>query len=293
MKHIFMINRFSLREKLDKYTQIIEKVAKKLELDYIIEINDDIKSTEDILEKYKNDKAIIYAVGGDGIINRVVNAIYGTKNKLSCIPAGTGNDFNRTINEFFKDGDNDVDLIKCNDKYFINVACFGVDADIANDEAIVHNKFIPRAIQYKLGVVKHIILYKPYTFTMEWDDGSMKSKLSLVTVCNASYYGGGFHVNPKGIYNDGLIDVYVSLAQNRRQLTQYLLKILKAQHEELKLVQHIKTKKFTITAEKEVVGNLDGEPLKTNKFEMTVLPKAMTVFYNKKLIEEINKELER
>ena len=56
MKHIFMINRFSLRERLDNYIAIIEKVAKRLDLDYVVEINDDDNTTEDILSKYNKVK---------------------------------------------------------------------------------------------------------------------------------------------------------------------------------------------------------------------------------------------
>ena len=139
MKHIFVFNSFSLRKRLKNYVEVIKESAEVLKLDYIIEINSDNNSTEDILKKYKKKSCIIYAVGGDGILNRVINSIYGTKNKVACIPAGTGNDFNRSINEFFDEGDNYVDLIKCNNKYFVNVACFGVDADIANDKKIVHH----------------------------------------------------------------------------------------------------------------------------------------------------------
>ncbi len=291
MKHIFMINRFSLRERLDNYIAIIEKVAKRLDLDYVVEINDDDNTTEDILSKYKKSNDIIYAVGGDGIINRVVNCVYGTKNKIACIPAGTGNDFNRSINEFFDDGDNLVDLIKCNDRYFINVACWGADADIANDNKIVHNRFIPRPLQYKVGVVKEIIIFKPYTMTLKWDKESRTSKLGIVTVCNGSYYGGGFHINSEGIYNDGLMDVYIINATNRRQIINYLLKLIKGKPKESKYAEHIRTDNFTIITETPIEGNLDGESLLSTKFEMKIIPKAITFFYNKKLIEEINKEL--
>ena len=291
MKHIFMINRFSLRERLDKYVEAINRAAKKLKLDYKVEVNDDENTTEDILKHYKKGNNVIYAVGGDGILNRVVNSIYGTKNKVGCIPAGTGNDFNRSINEFFFEGDNLVDLIKCNNSYFVNVACFGIDADIANDQSIVHNKFIPRALQYKVGVAKHILLYKPYEFTMKWDKKSKKTKLSLVTVCNGGYYGGGFHVNRDGIYNDGLLDAYIITATNRRQLTSYLLKLLKGKHKESKYVEHVRTDKFTIITEKEIDGNLDGEELRAKKFEMSVIPKALTFYHNKELINQINIEL--
>ena len=291
MKHIFMINRFTLKERLDKYIEVLDKVAKKLKLDYKIEVNDNDNSTEDILKKYKRSSNVIYAVGGDGILNRVLNAIYGTKNKIACIPAGTGNDFNRSINEYFNDGDNLVDVVKCNEKYFVNVACFGIDADIANDKSVVHNKFIPRTLQYKVGVAKHILFYKPYKFTMKWDKESKTSKLSLVTVCNGGYYGGGFHVNKDGIYNDGLLDAYIITATNRRQLISYLVSLLKGKHKECKYVEHVRTDKFTIITEEEIDGNLDGESLKTTKFEMSVIPRSLTFYHNKELLKLINKEL--
>jgi YegS/Rv2252/BmrU family lipid kinase len=288
-----MINRFSLKERLDHYVEVIESSAKKLKLDYKIEINSDEESTEDILKKYKKTSHIIYAVGGDGILNRVLNSIYGTKNKIGCIPAGTGNDFNRSINDYFKDGDNVVDVIKCNNKYFVNVACFGVDADIANDNTVVHNKLIPRSMQYKVGVAKHILLYKPYNFTMKWDKETFTSDLSLVTVCNGGYYGGGFHVNPDGIYNDGKLDIFIITATNRIQLIKYLVSLLKGKHKECKYVKHVVTDNFKIITEQEIDGNLDGESLLSKKFEMNVIPNSMTFYNNKKLIRTIDKELKK
>ena len=291
MKHIFMINRYSLKERLDKYVKAIEKACKKLKIDYKIEINDEKHSTEDILKSYKNKNYLIYAVGGDGILNRVLNAIYKTKNKLGLIPAGTGNDFNRSINDYFNEGDNLVDVIKCNDKYFINVACFGVDADIANDEKVVHNKFIPRKFRYKASVLKHFFLYKPYNLTLKWDKKTTKYRLSIVSICNGGYYGGGYHVNPDGIYNDGLLDIYIITATKRIPLVSYLLKMTKGKHKGTKNVEHIKTDNFTIISDKEIEGNLDGERIKSKKYEMKVIPKSITFCYNKELLKEIEKEL--
>ena len=41
MKYIFMVNRFSVRDKLDKYVDAINKAAKKLKLDYKVEVNNE------------------------------------------------------------------------------------------------------------------------------------------------------------------------------------------------------------------------------------------------------------
>ena len=294
MKHIFLLNRFSLKKNLDKYKSVIESVAKELELDYVIEVNSQEVSAEDILEKYRDGTNIIYAVGGDGIMNRVVNAMIGTKNKVACIPAGTGNDFNRSVGEFFQPGDNLVDVIRCNDRYFVNVACFGIDADIANDNAIMHNILIPKGIQYKMGILKHLAKCKIRDFKLQWNGKIIKKRLAIVTVCNASYYGGGFHVNRSGRCDDGLLDAYIVSATNRRQLLTYLMKMLKGEHEEVrKIVEHVRTSKFTLTTNEKIGGNLDGEMYEGSSFEMEVLPKAMTFYLNKPLIDKIGTKLEK
>ena len=126
---------------------------------------------------------------------------------------------------------------------------------------------------------------------MKWDKKSKTSKLSLVTVCNGGYYGGGFHVNRDGIYNDGLLDAYIITATNRRQLISYLVKLLKGKHKESKYVEHVRADNFTIITDNEIDGNLDGEALKSKKFEMRVIRHALTFYHNKKLLQQINQEL--
>ncbi len=82
MKHIFLVNSFSLREKTSSMINKIKNIATSFKLDYIIEVNDKYNSTEDIVSKYKKSENIIYAIGGDGVINRVLNAMIGSKNIL-------------------------------------------------------------------------------------------------------------------------------------------------------------------------------------------------------------------
>ncbi len=141
MKYIYILNRFSLKDKLEPLVKRIEEVSKNRKLDYKIEINNLEVSTEDIVEKYKKDKVTFLAVGGDGTINRVLNSMVNTKNILGFIPYGTGNDFYRSCKEQLNEKVNKIDLVQINDKYFINVACFGIDADIGNNDT--HNLTVP------------------------------------------------------------------------------------------------------------------------------------------------------
>ncbi len=54
MKHIFLINQFSLKKQTSKIEKKIISLCKKLNHEYKIEINSAIFSTEDILKKYVN-----------------------------------------------------------------------------------------------------------------------------------------------------------------------------------------------------------------------------------------------
>ena len=78
-----------------------------------------------------------YACGGDGTLGEVVNGAAGQVNaEVGLIPIGTGNDF---VRNFADAGDffdieaqvmgeaRAIDLIKCNDRYGINVVNVGFD----------------------------------------------------------------------------------------------------------------------------------------------------------------------
>ena len=82
MKYIFLINKFSVKDDTVELIKRINETCNKLNVEYVIEINSDEISTEDIVNKYKNSTNIIFAIGGDGTINRVLNGLVGTENVL-------------------------------------------------------------------------------------------------------------------------------------------------------------------------------------------------------------------
>ena len=85
MKYIFILNAFG-KESVFSLYQDIRLVAGSMGIDYKIEVNSENKSTEQILKKYQDTRDIIVAVGGDGMINKVLNGIIDTDNYFSyCI----------------------------------------------------------------------------------------------------------------------------------------------------------------------------------------------------------------
>lgn len=287
MKYIFMINNFTLKEDINTLIHNIKKYCEKEKVSYEIEINNEFNSTEDILKKYKKSKNIIFSIGGDGTLNRVVNALAQTDNIIGVIPFGTGNDFYRSMQKQFKKGINKCDLIKINDRYFINTACFGIDADIANSKDEIKSKFIPRSQKYNASIIKSFVNYKPRHFKIEIENKILENDYATVVVCNGEYYGNGYNIGATSKLNDNKIDVYLVNHLNRISLAKLILKMKNGNHENDKNVIKITTNKLTIKLNERIKSNIDGEILEDNKFNIELLPKKMEIFYDEKLIKTL------
>ena len=293
MKHVFLLNYFSLKKDTDKMIDIIQEVADEMDLDYRLEVNSPYRSTEKILDSYKDHKDIIICIGGDGTINRTLNGIVGTENVLGFIPYGTGNDFYRTNKELLTDGINKIDLIRINDKYFINVACFGIDADIANEEDIVHSKLIPKSQRYNAGIIKHFMTYKPRHLKVIVDDETYEQDYTTVALCNARYYGGGYKIGTNALLDDGLVDVYLADQLSKVQMANLILGMKKGKHEKNKALKVLKAKKVFIESREPITCNIDGDKLTSDTFDVEVIPNGISVYYNQKLIDEVLKVRKR
>ena len=289
MKYIFLINSFSIRENTEETIKRVDLVAKTLGLDYEIRVNSPELSTENILNEYQKEKNIIVALGGDGTINRVVNCIYGTNNVLSLLPLGTGNDFSRSVNEQMHEGLNKVDVVKINDAYFINLVCFGIDADIANDERYVGSKIIPRSQRYNATIVANFLNYQGKHFKISADNLVYENNYATVAVCNGKYYGRGFIMGPRARIDDGIIDVYMIEDMNKLALIKAILGLKKGDHEKNPKTKSFQTDKVTIESDKPISCNYDGEKMTSKKFEIEVIHNGLELYYN----EDLQKEFEK
>ena len=289
MKYVFLVNKFSLGTDIEDIIKRINGVSKRLKLDYVIETNSTDLSTEDILKKYSNSRNIIFAIGGDGTLNRVLNGIVGTENVLGFIPYGTGNDFYKASRELLEQGINKIDLVKINEKYFINIACFGIDADIANESDIIHSKIIPKSQRYNIGVLYHFWKYNARSMEVLIADEDIKQEFTTVAVCNARYYGGGYKIGTHSSLNDGLVDVYLADKLDRMKMAKLILSMKNGDHERANEIRKFRTNKLVIKSDKEVASNIDGEELTAKEFNIEVIPDGVEVFYNQELIDGISR----
>ena len=283
MKYIFVINSFTLKDEINEVIHRIKDFCVKNNMEFEVEINNEDNSTEDIVKKYKKCGYTIVAVGGDGMINRVLNALVGTNNTLGFIPCGTGNDFYRSVSKEMKNEIEECDVIKINDRYFINVACFGIDADEANNKGLIKSKIIPKSQRYNVSVINSFLKYEPRHFILKINNEEIEGDFATVAVCNGGYYGSGYNISPNFKLNNGLIDVYAVEDDNKFNIMKMILSMKKGKHEKYKKVHKFQTNKLTIISNKEINSNIDGEELESKKFNIEVKGK-IKIYINKELI---------
>ena len=288
MKRLFIVNESAGRGKCKKIIPNIEKACKDRDIDFKIEYISKERSGYDIALEYKDKEYVIYVVGGDGTLTRVLSALVGTKNKLGIIPAGSGNDTYRTIKDL-PNKETLIDIGKINDKYFINVACTGIDAEIGNNVDKLRNTIIPTRQLYNASIMYTFINFKHKKIKLKTSVKNIETKYTILSICNGAYYGGGFNIAPKSALTDGLLDIYYAEEMAKIKMIPLILKLKKGKHEGKRRIHKFRTNHVELEFEEEIIFNVDGEKLTGNKFIIDILPKAITLFNDNDFVEEILK----
>ena len=203
MRHLFIINPAAgKRETTPQLEALLEKLSFPHEVAYTRGEGDARRLTEEAVER--GEPVRIYACGGDGTLNEVVNGAAGCGHAaVTNVPKGTGNDFLKIFGpdcrRLFYDLEalavgpqTPFDLIDCNGHLGIDVVCAGVDARIAAD---VHRYkdwwFVSGIGAYILALIENIFfkgIARPISARMgelRWED----RPASLLCVCNGRQIG--------------------------------------------------------------------------------------------------------
>jgi len=237
----------------------------------------------------------IYACGGDGTLNEVVNGAAGYANAaVTNVPKGTGNDFLKLFGPDYREIFYDLeglargpqrafDLIDCNGKLGIDMVCAGVDARIA---ANVHRykdwPLVTGKGAYVLSLIENIFLKgisRPMSVWMG-DRAWEREETSLLCVCNGRHYGGGFMPVGEAMPDDGVLDMLrvrkVGLFTFLRLVGKYA-KGLYRQYPEL--IDHYHGQQVVFSAEECITVVVDGEVMRDVRFTVKLSEKKINFFY--------------
>lgn len=282
MKYIFIVNPESAKGNAMKIIGNIEKVCKQEHIEYEVCYTLAQGDATRLAQSYKDDENIIYAVGGDGTLSEVLNGVIGTKNKIGIIPAGSGNDFYRTVKELAK-AEIESDAGVVNGKYFLNIACVGIDAEVANNVPLMKKKNVKVKNLYTASILYTFTHFKFKQIHFKSQEKDEKGNFTILSICNGRYYGGGYNISPKASLEDNYFDVYYINKLRLPSIINLLLKLKKGKLEQDKRTNHFKTNNITVTSEEPIRFNVDGETIENTKFEIKIIPKAIKIYHNAEL----------
>ena len=287
MKLFFILNPVAGKGKSIELIPLIKRICEKENVEYMIKLTPRVGGAEDTarwgIEKgYER----IIAVGGDGTVHEVVNGIVGSKAVLGVIPAGSGNDFVRSINDS-KEAEQyildtiygkvkTIDLGICNDRYFINMASIGLDTQVAIGTQKT-KKYFSGSLAYLVSALLTIFSYKGWDLSIQIDGESFHTKTLLTAIANGKFYGGGVLPTPDAQLDDGYFDICHVDHMSKGKMFRILPKYIKGKHKDIKEVRLVRGKKIIISSNNPFPLNLDGEVSITNKAHFKLMENSIDI----------------
>lgn len=213
---------------------------------------------------------VIIAAGGDGTIYEVINGMAEAEKPptLGIIPAGTTNDFARALHlpksieeaaEVIANGHTmPIDVGKMNDKYFINIAGGGSLTELTYDVPSKLKTMLGQLAYYIRGIEK-LPSFKPINVRIEYDGKLFEGEIMLFLVANTNSVGGFERLAPDASLNDGMFTLIILKKANLADLIRVVTLAIRGEHINDKNIIYAKANRIKVTAEKEMMLNLDGE----------------------------------
>jgi len=227
---------------------------------------------------------VTVGVGGDGTLNEIANGMAGSARALGIIPAGSGNDFIKSVGVPRRPVDAlhvllagnvrrvDVGSVRCTQekegggnsapRLFVNGVGAGFDAAVA-----ARTKEIPLlggTLLYLAAVFQTLGRYTAPAFRMEGEHARRDAPALLIAVGNGRCAGGGFYLTPDASVDDGLLDICAVDDKNVLEILKLMPRVMRGKHHDIPGVKFFRDTNFVITADTPFYVHADGEIVGVN-----------------------------
>lgn len=285
MKNVLVINNPNAgRKKAAKY--------KKLLIQFLLRKNCSFKTIEisKLTSTDFEDFDTVFAIGGDGTVNKVIPYIVNTDKVLGIIPCGTANLLAAKLNiptnpkkalEIINHSViKNVDVLKVQDKYSVLRLGLGYDSDIiCKTPQSLKNKF--GYFAYFLAGILFALRLKQKSYTIFFND----KKLSILATCIIVANAGNMYRNWVSISNncnlqDGKFEVFILKVKNPITFFIEFLGIIFNYKNSNSKAMYFQTDELLIKKEFST-GHIDGEKQKfKDDIKINIVPKSVKVFGN-------------
>ncbi len=164
----------------------------------------------------------IVAVGGDGTWGAAADRIVASGRRdvsLGLLPTGTGNDFGKTlgirherakevVRAIVERHTAAIDVGRAGGRHFLNVVGLGFDIAVIDDAA--KTPLLRGDLLYRFCALRQLFFFPGREVEIEpRGEAAVRTRALMLTVSNANYFGGSFHIAPRASLTDGRLDAVV------------------------------------------------------------------------------------
>lgn len=288
-KAVFVINLISGTSDKAAIPGLIDQYLDKTKFEYEIAITQYAGHASEIATKAKDDGVdVVVAVGGDGTVNEVARAIVHSNTALGIIPCGSGNGLARhlllplnvrkAIDVINRSEVRQLDYGIINGYHFFCTCGMGFDAFVSMKFAEAGKR---GPITYVENVLREGLKYKPETYTIEDDNGTLQYKAFLISCANASQYGNNAYIAPQASMSDGLMDVIIMEPFDVFEAPQISIEMFSKTLDKNSKIKTFRTRHLHIHRDKPGVIHYDGDPVMTGAdIDIELKPKGINIIVN-------------
>lgn len=234
----------------------------------------------------------VLAVGGDGTVHEVANGILAAGGSappaLSVVPQGTGNDFAKLVGTYATSPREAVRRIargrlarfevgEAWGECFVNSLGIGLDHEVPYHlKGVRHFRGTPA---YAIALFKALGGYRDIALEVEIDDQRFDGRWLTVAVGVGAIEGGGFHIMPGAVPDDGLLNVCAIRPLPIAKLVALIPLVMAGKHTGLRAVHHTTARRIRFRGAAPLRIHSDGELRSPGaaEVEITVRPAALSV----------------
>jgi YegS/Rv2252/BmrU family lipid kinase len=247
----------------------------------------------------------VYAVGGDGILFDCLNGIIGLENaELAVIPYGNGNDFMRAFGEGKNDLFRDIalqavspviptDVIFCGGNYALNTCTIGMESYTVHRSVEWNGRYqnirdsLPSAVgkfmyglTFTWGGIMASMNRQVVTqhYDLQIDGRDFSGPYVTINIANGPCYGGDKCAAIAAMPDDSMLDVLLFKSVNYANIVRVGTRYIYGKYRDFPdYISYHRAAKITVSSDKPMVLQLDGEIFFDANITIEVVPAAVKV----------------